>query len=101
MSDDQLVTESRNGAVTVITLDVGRANALGPAKQAAIGAALDRAESDPEVGAIVIAGREGRFRAAFDLNIMGSGDLDAVVSMVDGIFRGPTLAAMDADLGRD
>ncbi|MEM9131093.1 MAG: crotonase/enoyl-CoA hydratase family protein [Actinomycetota bacterium] len=84
MSDQQLLTESRHGGVAVITLDDGRANALGPAMQAAIGEALDRAEADDEVGAIVLVGREGRFSGGFDLGIMGSGDLDAIVDMVDG-----------------
>jgi len=61
------------GAVATITLDDGKVNALGPDMLAAIDAALDRAEADPEVRAVVLAGRPGRFCAGFDLRILTSG----------------------------
>ena len=48
-----------DGAVAVITMDDGKANALSPASITALDAALDRAEE--EAKAVVLAGRPGRF----------------------------------------
>ena len=59
------------GSVARIDLDDGKANALSPEVIAAIESALDRAES--EARAVVIAGREGRFSAGFDLSCMTAG----------------------------
>jgi enoyl-CoA hydratase len=58
------------GDVARIDLDDGKANALSPEVIAAIEGALDRAESESR--AVVIAGREGRFSAGFDLSHMTS-----------------------------
>jgi enoyl-CoA hydratase len=79
-----LVTYTRQGPVAVLTMDDGRANALGPAMQAALNAALDAAEADAEIGAVVIAGRPGRFSGGFDLDLIDSGDTEAVKAMVRG-----------------
>lgn len=91
-----LVTTSRQGPVVIMTMDDGRANALGPDMVAALNAALDQAEADPEVGSVVIAGRPGRFSGGFDLKLIGSGDIEAVKAMVRGggdlirrIYGGP------------
>ena len=65
--------------VAVIRLDDGKVNALSHAGIDAIHAALDRAEK--EAGAVVIAGRPGRFSAGFDLSVMGQGG-DAVVGLL-------------------
>ena len=46
--------------VMVVHLDDGKANALSPAMLAAIGAALDAAEADESIGAVVLHGRPGR-----------------------------------------
>ncbi|MCB0968265.1 MAG: hypothetical protein KDB37_15645, partial [Ilumatobacter sp.] len=69
--------------VATITMDDGRANALSPDMQESIGAALDRAAADD--AAVVLAGREGRFSAGFDLSVMSAGG-QAVVDMVIGGF---------------
>jgi len=60
-----------NDGVAVLTMDDGRANALGYAMIEALSAAIARAES--EAKAIVIFGREKRFCAGFDLEVMASG----------------------------
>jgi enoyl-CoA hydratase len=73
----------RDDAVVILTMDDGRANALGPDLSAALSLAVAEAASDESVEAIVLAGREGRFSAGFDLDIIGSGDRAAVRSMVD------------------
>ena len=69
--------------VATITMDDGRANALSPDMQEAIGAALDRAAAD--AAAVVLTGREGRFSGGFDLSVMSAGG-QAVVDMVIGGF---------------
>ena len=57
--------------VGVLQLDDGKANAVGYDTLEAIDAALETAERD--AGALVIAGREGRFSAGFDLSVIGEG----------------------------
>lgn len=58
--------------VAVIAIDDGKANALGFDVLDGLDAALDRADAD-DVTAVVIAGREGKFSAGFDLSVMTSG----------------------------
>jgi enoyl-CoA hydratase len=54
--------------VALLTLDDGKANAINPVFIEAMTAALDHAER--EAGALVIAGRPGKFCAGFDLKYM-------------------------------
>jgi len=81
MSDGTVSVEER-GRVLVATMDDGKANALATSLSGELRAVIDRAEADDGIGAVVIAGRPGRFCAGFDLGVMGSGDLDAVATMV-------------------
>ena len=60
-----------HGSIAVITLDDGKANALGFDMIAALQGALDRAEA--EARAVVLAGRPGRFCAGFDLRVLTAG----------------------------
>lgn len=76
------VTTEQRGPVLVVHLDDGKANALSAAVIADLRSELTSAESDPEIGAVVIHGRPGRFCAGFDLGVMGSGDLGAIVALV-------------------
>jgi len=68
--------------VMVVHLDDGKANALSPAMIAAINAALDSAEANDTVGAVVLHGRPGVFCAGFDLSVMKTGDIAAISAMV-------------------
>lgn len=81
-SDNNGVTVERDGDVLVVHLDDGKANALSAGVISAISAAIDQAESDDTIGAIVLHGRPGRFCAGFDLSVMRGGDIGAVVSLV-------------------
>jgi len=72
----------REGDVVVLTMDDGRANALGPDLTAAISAAVAEASADESVVAIVLAGRDGRFSGGFDLDVIGGGDVGAIGAMV-------------------
>lgn len=68
--------------VVVAHLDDGKANALSTDVIGAIVSAIDSAEADPSVAALVLHGREGRFCAGFDLDVMRGGDLAAIVGLV-------------------
>lgn len=68
---DTPVTLDRSGDVSVVHFDDGKANALSPAAVAALHAAVDDTADAP--GALVLAGRPGRFSAGFDLSVMTSG----------------------------
>lgn len=65
----------------LITMDDGKANALSFDMMRSINSALDAA-LNADVGAIVLAGREGRFSAGFDLGVMKKG-LGHAVDMVN------------------
>lgn len=78
---DALTTE-RRGPVLVLHLDDGKANALGFELIAAIRSAIAEAESDDEIGAVVVHGRDGRFSGGFDLGVMRGGDLAQMGSLV-------------------
>jgi enoyl-CoA hydratase len=62
--------------VATIEMDDGKANALSTEMLNQINAALDRAEQD--AATVVLTGREGRFSAGFDLNVLGAGGQPAV-----------------------
>jgi enoyl-CoA hydratase len=78
----EFVTLERRDAVLVVHLDDGKANALSPSIIAAISAAVDQAESDDAIGALVLHGREGKFCAGFDLSVMRGGDIAAMAALV-------------------
>ena len=67
------VSYELNDSVATITLDDGKVNVLGPAMQAAINEALDRAEKDA-AKAVVLAGNGRVFSGGFDLAVFQSGD---------------------------
>ena len=70
MSD--LLDYRLDGAVAVLTLDDGKANALSHAALDALDAGLTRAEN--EASAVLLVGRPGKFSAGFDLSVMTAGD---------------------------
>ncbi len=65
---DPFVKVTRDGGVSVLHMDDGKANALSPQMITELSAALDEAEKLGD--AVVLAGREGRFSAGFDLKVM-------------------------------
>lgn len=78
MSTDAVQYELKDG-VAIIRIDDGKANAISPAVVSAINGAFDRAEM--EAGAVLLAGRPGRFSAGFDLGVMRSGP-EQVIGLV-------------------
>ncbi|WP_208026837.1 crotonase/enoyl-CoA hydratase family protein [Rhabdothermincola sediminis] len=71
-STEGAVTYRLDGSVAVIRIDDGKANAISHAIAAELDRGLTQAETDT-AGAVVIAGRPGRFSAGFDLTVMRSG----------------------------
>lgn len=67
--------------VATLTMDDGKANALGLGMSTALSQALDRAEG--EARAVVITGRPGVFCGGFDLKVIRGDDENARVKMRD------------------
>lgn len=82
MSSQVTTSLVAEGSVMLILMDDGKANALSTSMIADVGAALAAAEGDESVVAAVVAGREGRFSAGFDLSVMQSGDMAAMIGLV-------------------
>jgi enoyl-CoA hydratase len=66
--------------IAIVSIDDGKANAVGHNFLDAINDLLDRAETE-KVGAVILRGREGMFSAGFDLKEFSNG-ADAGISMV-------------------
>lgn len=67
----RLVEYVQHDYYSLITLDDGKANALGFAMLEQINGALDEAEAAGKT--VIIIGRPGKFCAGFDLSVMGQG----------------------------
>ncbi|MEM7096561.1 MAG: crotonase/enoyl-CoA hydratase family protein [Actinomycetota bacterium] len=65
-----------------IDIDDGKANALSFSMITDIRAAITAAEADTTCVAAVLAGREGRFSAGFDLSVVQGEDPSAIVNLV-------------------
>jgi enoyl-CoA hydratase len=72
----------RRDRVQVLHLDDGKANALSAALIAEIVEAVRAAEADPDLGAVVLHGRPGRFSGGFDLAVMYGDDFGAIIRLV-------------------
>jgi len=68
--------------VATLTMDDGKANAMGPGMQAALNAAFDRAEADKAI--VVLTGRPGVFSGGFDLSVFKAGDPRVTFQMLTG-----------------
>ena len=76
------VTTERRDAVLIVHLDDGQVNALSFEMLAAINDALDEAEDDDKIRAMVLHGRPGKFSAGFDLGVMFGDDMSAIIGLV-------------------
>ena len=76
------LTYSLEDSLAIVRMDDGKANALSVAMIDALLAALDRAER--EAKAMVLAGRDERFCAGFDLRVMMSGPEQATALLTRG-----------------
>src|SRR5438067_1653102 len=76
-----MVSYDLDGSIATIRLDDGKVNALSPAMQLEINAALDRAEADKAV--VILTGNDKALSAGFDLKIITTPGPEAV-----GMLRG-------------
>ena len=79
---DSPVSLRKEGKISIITIDDGKANVFGVPMTSALSAALD--EIDIKEGAVVIEGRDGMYSAGFDLNVINADDPDAGRKMTLG-----------------
>ena len=70
------VTINIKQGIAIITIDDGKANALGSLVWADLNSAMDKAEADDAI--VIITGREGVMSGGFDLKEMGDGPQDAL-----------------------
>ena len=80
--ESSIVQYETHDSVAVITMEDGKANALGPTMLDALSEAFDRAEK--EAKAVILAGRPGRFSAGFDLKVMATGQEAAMAMILQG-----------------
>ena len=78
MKDLAILT--KQGDVSIIKLDDGKANAFSLDMLESLNACL--AEVPRDSGSLIITGREGLFSAGFDLKTLASGDVEAAQKMV-------------------
>ena len=76
-----LLTHEKLEEISIITLDDGKANAMGPSMIEALNNALDKAQESSR--AVLIIGRPGLLSGGFDLSIIKSGDNNAIQAMVN------------------
>jgi enoyl-CoA hydratase len=77
-----LVSYAFTDGVATLTMDDGKANAMGPAMQAALNSAFNRAEDDKAI--VVLTGRPGVFSGGFDLGVFKAGDAAVTFQMLTG-----------------
>ena len=80
---EALVSYRLDQSIATITLDDGKVNALSPAMQSEINAALDQAVADRAT--VVLTGRAGVWTAGFDLGVLRAGG-PAALGMVRSGF---------------
>ena len=80
-----LLTHEKLEEISIITLDDGKANAMGPSMIEALNNALDKAQENSR--AVLIIGRPGLLSGGFDLSIIESGDNNAIQAMVSAGAR--------------
>ena len=73
---EKLTYASKDG-VAILSLDDGKANALGDQTWAELNAALDKAEKEDAI--VIITGRDGMMSGGFDLNEMNAGPEESLL----------------------
>lgn len=89
---DSPITLRKEGNISIITIDDGKANVFSFTMTSALSDALD--EIDKKEGAVVIEGRDGIYSGGFDLNVVKGNDPDAGRKMTVGGVN-VALKAMD------
>ena len=82
---DQLATLTKEGEVSIITLNDGKANVFSVNMSNTIHSLLDEVPEDS--GSLLITGKPGLFSAGFDLKTIQGGDPKAAVEMTTAGFK--------------
>ena len=82
---DQLATLTKEGDVSIITLDDGKANVFSNAMISTIDQLLDEVPNDK--GALLITGRQGLLSGGFDLKTMTGGEAKDIIEMTVNGFK--------------
>ena len=80
-----ILTHEKLEEISIIKLDDGKANVMGPSMIKAINNGLDEAQENSR--AVLIIGRPGLLSGGFDLSIIKSGDTNAIQAMVNAGAR--------------
>ncbi len=76
-----IVSVSIDNNIATISMDDGKANAIGFQLIEELSAAFDDV-AEQKAKAVVLVGRPGKFSAGFDLSVMGSGDRDVITDLL-------------------
>lgn len=101
MSSSDLVIYATTARVALITVnDPDRRNAVTDAMSAQLRAAVERAEADPDVHAVVVTGAGKAFCAGADLSALGAAAEEGLLRIYDGFMAIanctlPTIAAVN------
>ena len=82
---EKLATLNKDGNISTITLDDGKANVFSSKMSQDINQCLD--EVATEEGCLIITGKEGMFSAGLDLKTIQSGDADKIIEMSTAAFK--------------
>lgn len=82
---EKLATLNKDGNISTITLDDGKANVFSSKMSQDINECLD--EVATEEGCLIITGKEGMFSAGLDLKTIQSGDTDKIIEMSTAAFK--------------
>jgi enoyl-CoA hydratase len=82
---DPIATLSKEGDISIIKLDDGKANAFSHDMLSQVNELLAKVPRDS--GALVIIGREGLFSGGFDLKTLATGDMEKITKMVQLGYR--------------
>jgi enoyl-CoA hydratase len=101
VTESELVLISVDDHVAVITVnDPGRRNAVTAAMSTQLRAAVEQAEADPDVHAVVVTGAGKAFCAGADLSALGDAAEEGLLQLYDGFMAVgrctvPTIAAVN------
>ena len=81
---EKIATLKKDGNISTITLDDGKANVFSAEMSSQLSACLD--EVPTEEGALIISGRQGIFSGGLDLKTIQSGNMELIKDMSEKAF---------------
>ena len=81
---EKIATLKKDGNISIITLDDGKANVFSAKMSTQVNDCLDEVPTDE--GALIISGRQGIFSGGLDLKTIQSGDMELIKDMSEKAF---------------